>query len=115
MLCAKPLIDFEFSLGAILLPDMNVVLAQAVMGVGKIRIQFECSRILRNRLGIFMLVSVEIAQLHVCFGKLRIKCYRLLQQGLHLAKIEAGIFRPLSLPQTHGVVVQRQRIAGLKL
>ena len=85
------------------------------MGIRKIRIQFECAHILGNGLVIFMLVGVEIAQLHVGFGKLLIECDRLLQQGLDRLKIEAGVFSPLSLPQTHRVIVLRQRIAGLKL
>ncbi len=61
-----------------------------------------------------MLVSIEIAQLHMRFGHCWIERYYLLQQRLDLAQVEAGVFCPLTLPQTHRVIVNCQRIVGLQ-
>ena len=68
------LIDIEFRLGAIFLPRVNIILPEAVMCVGQIRIQLESSLILWYGRRIFMLVGVEVAQLHVGLGKRRVQC-----------------------------------------
>src|ERR1700691_6242134 len=58
MLRSLPLIDGKLRLGTILLPGVHVVLAEAVVGVRKIRIQFQRSLVFRDRLHVFMLVSI---------------------------------------------------------
>src|ERR1700691_5010743 len=58
VLRSEPLIDSEFFLGTILLPGVHVVLAEAVVGVRKIRIQFQRSLVFRDGLSVFMLVSI---------------------------------------------------------
>ena len=41
MLRTELLIDGEFLLGVILLPDVHVVIAKAIVGIWKVRIQFQ--------------------------------------------------------------------------
>ncbi len=101
----KALIDCKFLLCAILLPGVHIVLAEAVMGVGKIGIQFQRSLVLGDGLRVLMLVGVEIAQLHMRFGHRGVERYHFLQQRLDLAQVEARVLCPLSLPQTHRVIV----------
>src|SRR5271170_6281730 len=78
MLCLELLINVELSLSAILLPGVNVILAKAVMRVGKVWVQLQRPFILRKRLGILMLIGIENTQLQVGQGKRPIQRYRLL-------------------------------------
>src|SRR5438874_12291874 len=61
VLFAEPLIDLELLLGAILFASANVRLAETIVSVSKIGIEFKGPDILRDSLGVFILVGVQIA------------------------------------------------------
>src|SRR5580698_11280910 len=90
VLLTNPLINLELLLRQRLLAGTHVGLAQTIVGVGKIGVQFERPHILWNGLGILTLVGVKIAQLQVGFGKLRVKIESILEKRLDLAEIQAG-------------------------
>src|SRR5450631_1689198 len=98
MLRSLPLVDVEFRLSAILLANPNIVLPKTIVSIWKIGIELQRTLVLRDRLVVFMLVSIEISQLNMRFGKRRIESNRLLQQRLNLTHIKVGIFCALSLP-----------------
>jgi hypothetical protein len=58
MLRTKLLVYIEFGLRTLFLADMNKILTEPVMGVGKIRVKLERTLILWNRLIVLMPVSV---------------------------------------------------------
>src|SRR5438445_1576649 len=98
VLFAEPLIDLKLLLGAILFSGADISLAKTIVSVSKIGIELEGARILRDGLGVFILVGVEIAQLQVRFPKFGIERQRFAEQGFDLAKIQAGILGALALP-----------------
>src|SRR5208337_4445202 len=117
---ADLLINLELLLSPILLAGVNVGLAEAVVRVREIGIVFESLQIFRNGLGILALVRVEIPQLQMRLGEVRIEGERLSEQrldlmNLDLMKLEARILRPLSFPQTHRVIEERTRVLRLQL
>ena len=61
VLFADFLVDLELLLGADFFAGSNVRLAQPVMSVGKIGIEFERAQILRDSIRIFVLIGEEIA------------------------------------------------------
>src|SRR5467141_1592679 len=79
VLFAGSLIDLELLLGADFLAGSNVRLAQPVVSVGEIGIEFKRTHILGDGAGIFILVGVEIAQLQVRFCEPGIERQRVLQ------------------------------------
>ncbi len=60
-----------------------------------------------------MLIGIEIAQLQVGFGKHPSSAIDFFSKRLDRLEIRARVFRPLTLPQTHRVIVLGQCIAGL--
>src|SRR5439155_25391102 len=61
VLFAEPLIDLKLPLGAILFSGADISLAKTIVSVSKIGIELEGARILRDGLGVFILVGVQIA------------------------------------------------------
>src|ERR1700680_2975743 len=107
-------INRKLFLGAVFLSDADVGLPQAVADIGQVRIELAGFLIFRYGVGILVLVGVEIAQLQVYLRRLWIQRQRCFQQRFDLMEVKAGIFRSLSLPQTHGVVVVGARVSRLK-
>ena len=70
MLRAQPLIDFEFCRSEVFPAGMNVVQAEAVVSVGKVRVQFQGTRIFGNDRGVAGLVGLEFAKLLLASGNL---------------------------------------------
>src|SRR5271156_2949974 len=114
MLCPQALINVEFLLGAIFLAGVNIVLAKTVMRVGQIGVQVEGADVFGYSHGVIALVRVEVAELYVSFGQLRIERNSLLEQGFYLVKIEVGVLSTLPLPQAHRVIVGGMGVVGLE-
>jgi hypothetical protein len=107
------LINGELLLCLVLLTGANIILAETVVCIRRTGVQFQRALVLGQRLGQFVLVGVEDPKLQVCIGERSIEGYRLLQQGLDLLKIDAGLFQPFCLPQTDRVIVLGQRVVRL--
>ena len=75
----RVVLPMSLLLGAAFFAGSNVRLAQAIVSVGEIAIEFKRMQILGDGVGIFVLVGVEIAQLQVRFGELGIERQRVLQ------------------------------------
>src|SRR4029077_2180098 len=108
------LVHLKLLLCPVFLAGVNVSLPQPVMDIRQVRAKLEGTLVLRNRLRIFILVRVEISQLQARLSEFRIERNRLLQQSFDLLRVQSGILGPLSLPQTHRIVIGGSRVLRLK-
>jgi len=58
---AEPLIDLKLLLGTVLFSGADISLAKTIVSVSKIEIELKGPDILRDSLGVFILVGVQIA------------------------------------------------------
>ena len=63
------LVNGELFLRILFLTYMHEVCSEPVMRVGQVRVKFQRALLLGNRLGILVLVGVEVSQLHVSIRK----------------------------------------------
>src|SRR5271154_6908325 len=115
MLGAELLVYLQLLLGGVFFASADVGLAQAIVSVGEVRVEFECALVVRDGIGVFGLIGVEIAQLELGLGKGGVEFNRFREQRFDLVEIEAGILRALSLPQAHRVVIEGAAIARLEV
>src|SRR6202035_5917102 len=80
VLLADFLVDLKLLLSALFFPGVYVGLAQTIVRVGQVAIQFQRPLIFRNGFAVFPLVGVKIAELQMRFGQRRIERNGLLQQ-----------------------------------
>src|SRR5882762_8537087 len=107
MLFPELLVDRKFFLGEVFLSGANVSLPKAVAHVRQLWIEFSSRLVFRNRISKLGLVGVEIAQLQMRLGGLRVQGQGFLQECFDLVEVQSGILGSLALPQTHGVVIMR--------
>ena len=82
MLGALLLVDIKLGLRLVFLADVNVILPEAVVSIGKIGIELKGAKVLRDRFLPFMLVGVEVAELEMRLGQRFVEGDRLLKQRL---------------------------------
>jgi hypothetical protein len=95
---SQALIYLKFLLGAIFLASSYIRLAQTIVSIRQVRIQFARPNVLWYRVGILLLIRIKITQLQVGIRELRIEAYGLFQQGLNLLQIQIRVFSALALP-----------------
>src|SRR5580692_8440755 len=115
MLGTELLVYLQLLLGAVFFAGADVGLAQAIVGVGEVRVEFEGALVVRDGVGVFGLIGIEIAQLELGIGEGGVEFNRFCEQRFDLVEIEAGILRALSLPQAHRVVIEGAAIARLEV
>src|SRR5258707_6877139 len=98
MLCAKLLIHLELLLREVLLARSDICLAQSIVRVGKVGVQFQRASIFGNCCSKVSLVRAEVSHLEVSLGKGRISGDRSLQDRLNLFEVQIGILSPLPFP-----------------
>src|SRR6266576_205364 len=98
VLFAEPPIHLELLLCTVLFAGANVSLAKTILSVSKIGIELKRADILRDGLGILILIGVEIAELQVGLRELGVERQRFAQQGFDLMEIQAGILGAPALP-----------------
>jgi len=69
VLRAKLLIHLQLVLGLILFAGADVGLAESIMSVGEIGVELEGALVVRDGLGVFGLIGIEIAQLQLGIGE----------------------------------------------
>src|SRR6266571_679489 len=115
VLFIKLLVDMKFLLGQVFLPEVNVGLAEPVMGVGNVRVEAQGLEIFRHRVFVAALLGVQVSELKRRLAESGIEGRSFLQEGLDLVEQCDGAFRPLALPQTHPIVIGGSRVTGLAL
>ncbi len=98
VLGAQSLVDRKFLLRVLFFSYVDIVGAQAVMGIRKVGINLESPDVVGNRLLIVVLVGIQISQLHMGLGKRIVERNGPLQQGLDRLDVDARILDALALP-----------------
>ena len=98
MFGAELLVNRKLLLRVLLLANVHIVRSKAVMGVRKIRIQFESTHIFWNRLLILMLVGIEVSELHMGLGNGVIQGYGLVSRDCTVWRSRLESLDALALP-----------------